>query len=102
MPQRDTWWEDAACQDADPDLFMPAHLRGANSSKRGNSYGRKQKPSEDKVFHDAKQVCAVCPVQPACLKEVLESDGEIIAYQGGFTPSSLEELRARYRKKVRR
>jgi WhiB family transcriptional regulator, redox-sensing transcriptional regulator len=40
------WWDRAACRDEDPDLFFPA------------SPARVAK---------AKQVCAICPVQAACL-----------------------------------
>jgi WhiB family redox-sensing transcriptional regulator len=61
MDAKDTktfiWRQRAACRGADPDIFYPV---------------------SDEEAEDAKAICALCPVQRACLEWALnnrESDG---------------------------
>jgi WhiB family redox-sensing transcriptional regulator len=51
------WHDQAACLDADPELFFPVSEFG---------------PSSDQVW-EAKQVCHSCPVQWTCLTWALQN-----------------------------
>lgn len=58
------WHRDAACQEADPELFFP---------ERGDS------------TRPAKLICSKCPVQLDCLRDALET-GEKWGIRGGMSP----------------
>lgn len=74
------WRRDAACRDADPELFYPvSHAAQA--------------------AEDALAICAVCPVRETCLAEELERGGMQWGVRGGRTEA---ERRAMLRQKTRR
>jgi len=68
-----TWRAQAACVDADPDLFFP---------EPGTPVGR---------IADAKKVCAACPVRQACLEDAMRR-GESEAICGGLTAGERRQL----------
>jgi WhiB family transcriptional regulator, redox-sensing transcriptional regulator len=68
------WWADAACKDADPDLFFP--LLGYPTTP-------------------AKEICAGCPV-----REVCEQEGRDERY-GVWGGTSVEDRWARRRREKR-
>ncbi|MFJ7272417.1 WhiB family transcriptional regulator [Streptomyces sp. NPDC099050] len=72
------WQEDAACRELGSRLFF--HPTGEQHGKR--------------VTRDtaAKEVCALCPVQRACLRHALEV-GEPFGVWGGLTAHERRELR---------
>ena len=51
MTARANWRDDAACRDADPDLFFPIGTTGPALRQIG----------------EAKRVCRTCPAQTQCL-----------------------------------
>lgn len=55
-----TWWDEAACRNADPNIFFPGHA-GIRAKK-------------------AKAICSGCPVKQECLEMALASTGD---YEGG-------------------
>ena len=69
------WTVDAACADADPDLFFGEHGRPAT---------------------EAKQICAGCPVRAECLDFALEGR-ERFGIWGGLTEKQ-RRVEARRRK----
>jgi WhiB family transcriptional regulator, redox-sensing transcriptional regulator len=71
------WRGYAACQRADPSLFFPAGAEGALQAQATR----------------AKQVCAACPVQAACLDCALSSGYETGVW-GGTTEGERRALRA--------
>jgi WhiB family redox-sensing transcriptional regulator len=68
MPERREWWQSAACQEADPELFFPVAARG---------------PGRDEIAR-AKQVCAGCRVSRQCLQFALAT-GQMHGVWGGTT-----------------
>ena len=66
------WRQRGACKDADPEIFF---RDSARSIKR------------------AKEICARCPVQAACLLWALDSDDQW-SVAAGMTPRERERLRA--------
>jgi WhiB family redox-sensing transcriptional regulator len=56
----DSWWEQAACKDADPELFFQDEPRGRPSAQF--------KKLPDVVW----EFCARCPVQTDCLNEAMK------------------------------
>jgi WhiB family transcriptional regulator, redox-sensing transcriptional regulator len=74
------WFADAACRDADVDVFFPASEAGAEP---------------------AKAICATCPVREACLEYALETrpaDGVF----GGLTATERHRLIRRRQKAARK
>lgn len=68
------WYADAACQNADPDIFMPS----------------KGKPSAPAIA-----VCETCPVRVECLDYALTMEAEDAVYVGiwgGTTPRERRRL----------
>jgi WhiB family transcriptional regulator, redox-sensing transcriptional regulator len=57
MTARANWRDDAACRDADPDLFFPIGTTGPALRQIG----------------EAKQVCRTCPAQTQCLAWALDN-----------------------------
>jgi WhiB family redox-sensing transcriptional regulator len=76
------WREEAACAGADDSLFFPIG-------------------DEDPAAAHAKAVCAVCPVQDACLQYAL-STNQTDGVWGGLTGSERRRLRRRLRDRERR
>lgn len=65
-----TWRDDALCAETDPDMFFPEPNMPA---------------------HDAKRICAVCPVTYQCLTYALPNDWPGV--WGGTTPNERKTLR---------
>lgn len=86
---RDAWWDHAACNGVDPDIFFPV-------SERSNSR-RMMRAPERRVYAEAARVCASCPVQRQCLEDVLRmpptEEGDFFA--AGLFPSQIRKLRQR-------
>jgi WhiB family transcriptional regulator, redox-sensing transcriptional regulator len=82
------WRDDAACLDADPDLFFPIGTTG---------------PALDQI-NEAKRICLACPVQKRCLAWALEL-GAASGIWGGTTEDERRALRraaARHRNRARK
>ena len=82
------WRDDAACQDADPDLFFPIGTTG---------------PALDQI-DEAKRICLACPVRRRCLAWALEL-GAASGIWGGTTEGERRALRraaARHRNRARK
>ena len=82
------WRDDAACLDADPDLFFPIGTTG---------------PALDQI-NEAKRICLACPVRKRCLAWALEL-GAASGIWGGTTEDERRALRraaARHRNRVRK
>jgi WhiB family transcriptional regulator, redox-sensing transcriptional regulator len=69
-----SWWERAACQRADPELFFPISGAGTGTTDVAR----------------AKAICACCAVRPNCLEYALGS-GQVHGIWGG---TSEEERRS--------
>jgi len=74
------WHEQAACRDADPELFFP-------------------EPGEHEQIAAAKGVCAACPVRVPCLADVTawEQPGYRSGVAGGLTANERRRLWSRLR-----
>jgi WhiB family transcriptional regulator, redox-sensing transcriptional regulator len=73
------WWQQAACRDADPDLF---------------AYDPASDPPETALA--AKQVCAGCPVTDDCLAfafQTMRASQDLTGIYGGLTPAERTERR---------
>ena len=70
MNVRANWREDAACRDADPELFFPIGTTGAALRQIG----------------EAKRICHACPVRTHCLAWALVN-GVTDGVWGGTTPN---------------
>ncbi len=58
MTGHTSWRDDAACRDADPDLFFPVGTTGPAL----------------RHLDEAKQICRVCPAQTQCLAWALDHE----------------------------
>jgi WhiB family redox-sensing transcriptional regulator len=77
---RPDWRDNAACRDADPDLFFPADdIRSARAQVK-----------------TAKLICRGCPVRTTCLSWALGS-GQEHGIWGGLTEDERRWLRRRSR-----
>jgi len=76
------WREDAACGDADPDLFFPIGATG-NALRR---------------IDEAKRICRLCPAQIQCLAWALEN-GVTDGVWGGTTEDERRAIRSLSRRK---
>lgn len=76
-PARTHWRDRAACLDTDPELFFPVGVTGRALEQT----------------HEAKQVCAGCPVRAQCLGWALDT-GQDVGVWGGL---SEDERRAQRR-----
>lgn len=93
MPTRDTWWDRAACKDADPGIFTTTQDGGCALNN----------------FEEARKLCKGCPVRTDCLTDALtspptwvhseiEGSHSVITatgfsmFQAGLTPSELNQL----------
>jgi WhiB family redox-sensing transcriptional regulator len=77
MNVRMNWREDAACGDADPDLFFPIGATG-NALRQ---------------IDEAKRICRFCPVQIQCLAWALEN-GVTDGVWGGATEDERRAIRS--------
>ena len=77
------WRDDAACLDADPDLFFPVGTTG---------------PAQDQV-DEAKRICLACPVRERCLAWALELDAASGIW-GGTTEDERRALRRALARKL--
>jgi WhiB family redox-sensing transcriptional regulator len=76
------WRDDAACRDADPELFFPdGDVRSARAQVK-----------------TAKLICRGCPVSVSCLSWALAS-GQEAGIWGGLTEAERHELRRRSRRR---
>jgi WhiB family redox-sensing transcriptional regulator len=81
--RRTGWREEAACSGLDTRLFFPAS-------------------EDDKAqLSVARQVCAICPVQEACLAYAIESR-QTVGIWGGATTRERRRLRRRWLEIARR
>ena len=81
--RRTGWREEAACSGLDTRLFFPA-------------------TEDDQVqLTVARQVCAMCPVQEACLAYAIESR-QTVGIWGGATTRERRRLRRRWLESARR
>jgi WhiB family transcriptional regulator, redox-sensing transcriptional regulator len=71
-----SWRDDAACRDADPDLFFPIGKAGPALSQ----------------IDQAKRICRTCPVRRPCLAWALEN-GVGAGVWGGATEEERRVLR---------
>jgi WhiB family transcriptional regulator, redox-sensing transcriptional regulator len=69
-----SWWEQAACQSADPELFFPVSVGSAGRSEIAR----------------AKAVCASCGIRRRCLEYALDTRQQ----HGVWGGTSEEERRA--------
>lgn len=78
----ETWMDEAACSDADPELFFPlvSHRRGGTS----------------RVTKRAKAICSRCPVAGACLRYAIEADVRFGIW-GGLSEREREKLTGKRR-----
>ena len=77
MTARANWRDDAACRDADPDLFFPVGTTGPALRQIG----------------EAKRVCRTCPAQTQCLAWAL--DNRVIdGVWGGTTGEERRAMRS--------
>jgi WhiB family redox-sensing transcriptional regulator len=83
MIVRTKWDEDAACRDADPNLFFPIGTTGAALGQ----------------MEEAKRICRRCPEQIQCLAWALEQ-GVADGVWGGTTPDERRVIRSLSRKKT--
>lgn len=66
------WRDQAACRDADPDLWFPEP-------------GQSTRPAKD--------ICWTCPVREACLNDALDV-GEAFGIRGGYSAKERRNMRA--------
>jgi WhiB family redox-sensing transcriptional regulator len=76
-----SWRDDAACRDADPDLFFPIGTTGPAL----------------RHIDEAKRICRVCPAQIQCLDWALDH-GVTDGVWGGATADERRALRSQLRK----
>ena len=75
MTGHTSWRDDAACRDADPDLFFPVGTTG---------------PVQSHV-DEAKRICRSCPAQTQCLAWALDQ-GVTDGVWGGTTEDERRDL----------
>ena len=80
MTQTSRWWELAACQGTDPDLFFPVSAAG---------------PARRQVVR-AKAVCEGCDVRQLCLDYALATR-QVHGVWGGLTEDERRGLAAMFR-----
>jgi WhiB family transcriptional regulator, redox-sensing transcriptional regulator len=80
----ESWRDQAACRNLDPDLFFPAGTTGA---------------ALDQVQR-AKAVCRACPVREACLEFAMEANQEPGIW-GGLDETERRQMRRAWLQKRR-
>jgi len=81
MTARANWRDDAACRDADPELFFPAGTAGPALRQIG----------------EAKRICWACPAQTQCLAWALDN-GITDGVWGGTTEDERRAIRSLHRR----
>ena len=81
VPSRTDWFDDAACRDADTDVFFPTAEADAAA---------------------AKAICALCPVREECLESALEASPAPEGVWGGLTRVERHRLVRRRQKAARK
>lgn len=76
------WRHDAACRNLDVDVFFPAE-------------------EAEEATHEAKAICAECPVADACLEYALATN-QADGVWGGLDANERRRMRRRIRDKARR
>ena len=95
MPERDTWWERAACRDADPRDFEPKKLPNGRR-RRGDATIKAERD-----WSVAREICAECPVREECFWEALTHPETLIGtheemFIAGCTPEEMREFRRKF------
>ena len=78
------WRTRSACRDSDPDVFFPIGATGVALDQ----------------IDAAKEICAVCPVNPECLEFALATNQEAGIW-GGLTEEERRKLRKAWLAKQR-
>ena len=78
------WRNDAACLNADSDLFFPISMTGRSTQQ---------------IAH-AKAICARCQVRPQCL-DFARANDPLYGIWGGTTPAERQRERRRQRRAAR-
>jgi WhiB family redox-sensing transcriptional regulator len=81
LPEEDDWRHEAACAGEETDLFFPVGFSPAALAQA----------------HEAKQVCARCPVRLPCLQFALET-GQDAGVWGGLTEEQRHTMKRRSNK----
>jgi WhiB family transcriptional regulator, redox-sensing transcriptional regulator len=81
----DNWWREAACRNAEPELFFPVSATSASAP----------------AIRRAKAICATCPVSTQCLTYALTHRQEQGIW-GGLTDEERRSVRAETAKLDRR
>lgn len=76
-----SWWDLAACQSADPELFFPVSAAGAGLAE----------------ISQAKAICARCAIRQQCLDYALDS-GQPHGVWGGTSEEERRTIALRRRK----
>lgn len=79
-PNRPNWRERAACKEADDFVFFPP--------------GRPKETS--RLWDEAKEICARCPVAELCLKSAIDNNEEWGMW-GGLTADQIRRMKRRNR-----
>ena len=80
-----SWWDLAACQSADPELFFPAGVAGLAGAD----------------ILEAKAICATCKIRQRCLGYAIESNQEHGVW-GGTSEDERRRLTVRRRQDLER
>jgi WhiB family transcriptional regulator, redox-sensing transcriptional regulator len=80
-----SWWSQAACRSADPELFFPISALDASSRDVAR----------------AKAICGRCGARPQCLAHAMEA-GSLQGIWGGTTEEDRRRLRVRATRAKRR
>jgi len=81
MTARANWRDEAACRDADPELFFPVGTAGPALRQIG----------------EAKRICRACPAQTQCLAWALDN-GITDGVWGGATEDERRAIRSLHRR----
>lgn len=76
---RDRWWEEAACDGVDTELFFPNLRRGPNNRN-----------SLPKVIYE---YCLKCPVMHECLEDELKFTRDSVYHSYGVWGGTTEPMR---------
>lgn len=78
------WRDNAACRDADPDLFFPI-----------GTTGPALRQVQEAILQEAIRICQTCPIQVRCLAWALEQ-GVIDGVWGGTTAEQRRAIRTSF------
>jgi WhiB family redox-sensing transcriptional regulator len=80
----DNWRAQAACQDADPDLFFPVGTGGPALIQA----------------EEAKAICRHCPVRAECLRWAMDDSRQVTGVWGGLREDERQTLKRRERRRA--